>query len=246
MIRERQGQLRGRRARWLEAGDGEAVLLIHGIGLSADVWRPVLGVLASSGWRGIAPDLPGFGRSAGPIFGLEPDDLCRWLREFADLANGSEASWVGHSLMCGSVLRLAADGAVRSLVLVSPALPPPRLRGLRQAGRLLRDAPREKPRVLLHVVRQYARASLVAAVATWLRDTATDPIGLAPRVRCPTLIVTGSDDPMSAAGSLERLRDRLPRARLLQIEGAAHALALELPERTADVVARFLRDVARG
>ena len=40
-----------------------AIVLIHGLGDEADTWRHVIPLLADAGYRVIAPDLPGFGRS---------------------------------------------------------------------------------------------------------------------------------------------------------------------------------------
>jgi pimeloyl-ACP methyl ester carboxylesterase len=40
-----------------------AIVLIHGLGDEADSWRHVFPLLADAGYRVIAPDLPGFGRS---------------------------------------------------------------------------------------------------------------------------------------------------------------------------------------
>jgi pimeloyl-ACP methyl ester carboxylesterase len=40
-----------------------AIVLIHGLGDEADTWRYVFPLLADAGYRVIAPDLPGFGRS---------------------------------------------------------------------------------------------------------------------------------------------------------------------------------------
>src|ERR1700751_2789811 len=48
-----------------EAGpsDGPVVLLVHGYPESSYMWRHALAALAAAGWRGIAPDLAGFGDS---------------------------------------------------------------------------------------------------------------------------------------------------------------------------------------
>jgi len=49
------------------AGDADSdkptLILIHGLGDEADTWRHVFPILAEAGYRVIAPDLPGFGRS---------------------------------------------------------------------------------------------------------------------------------------------------------------------------------------
>ena len=50
----------------LEAGRGEAVVLLHGIPTGAELWRGVLRNLAARGERGLAPDLPGYGDTRLP------------------------------------------------------------------------------------------------------------------------------------------------------------------------------------
>jgi 3-oxoadipate enol-lactonase len=62
VIRERFLDVDGRRMRFLEAGAGWPVLLIHAFPLSADMWRPQL-ERVPEGWRFIAPDLRGFGKN---------------------------------------------------------------------------------------------------------------------------------------------------------------------------------------
>src|SRR5438270_5719433 len=58
--------------------DGPAVLLVHGYPESSYMWRQVLPALADAGWRGLAPDLPGYG-------GSEPDPPGTWERHMEAL-----------------------------------------------------------------------------------------------------------------------------------------------------------------
>ena len=57
------------------AGDSRhrVALLVHGYPASSYMWRHVLPALAGSGWRVLAPDLPGYGDS-------EPDPPGTWER----------------------------------------------------------------------------------------------------------------------------------------------------------------------
>jgi haloalkane dehalogenase len=59
-----------------EAGpaDGPVALLVHGFPQSSYMWRDVLPALADAGWRGLAPDLAGFGHSP-------PDPPGTWERQ---------------------------------------------------------------------------------------------------------------------------------------------------------------------
>src|SRR4051812_30735750 len=58
-------ELHGDRVAYRDEGEGEALLLIHGMAGSSDTWRAVLPRLAKK-YRVVAPDLLGHGQSAKP------------------------------------------------------------------------------------------------------------------------------------------------------------------------------------
>lgn len=107
----------------LAGGSGPPVLLIHGLGASAEIWTANIGALAAS-HRVYAPDLPGFGRTEMPSWmGFTPDAYSRFLRDFMTAQGLERASLVGHSLGGGIALRVTLDepGRVDRLVLASSA-----------------------------------------------------------------------------------------------------------------------------
>jgi haloalkane dehalogenase len=58
--------LDGRRMHVVDEGDGAPVLLLHGEPTSSYLWRNVIPPLVAAGYRAVAPDLIGFGRSDKP------------------------------------------------------------------------------------------------------------------------------------------------------------------------------------
>jgi len=69
VIRAKTLSVMGLRTRVLEDGDaggGDPVVMIHGVGAWAENWREVMGPIGSTGRRAIACDLPGFGESESP------------------------------------------------------------------------------------------------------------------------------------------------------------------------------------
>lgn len=235
----RKLEVLGRSVRVLEAGAGTPVVLIHGIGLASDVWRASLATLAAR-YRVLAPDLPGFGGSPGPLRGLDTTELVAWLHAFADALDARGAAWTGHSLFARAVLRVAAErDDTPALALISPTTVHGHRRSVRQAALLARDALRERPGVLWTVLRNYVRASPSGAVGTWLRDDGADLATLASRVPCPALVAAGVGDPMSAPGELERLTAAFRHGRLVRVEGTAHGLALDARGAVAELLRGF-------
>jgi 4,5:9,10-diseco-3-hydroxy-5,9,17-trioxoandrosta-1(10),2-diene-4-oate hydrolase len=124
MFPDRYIEVNGIRARYRQAGqDGPPVVLIHGLGASAEIWSANIGALASR-YRVHVPDLPGFGRTEKPEWmGYSPGAYSRFLLDFMTALGIGRASLVGHSLGGGVVLRTILDdpGRVDRLILVSSA-----------------------------------------------------------------------------------------------------------------------------
>jgi pimeloyl-ACP methyl ester carboxylesterase len=97
--------------RVLSRGDGPAVVLLHGITLSADVWYKQLQDLGDAGFRVIAPDLRGHGRSTVGTGGLELDRVAGDVAELLVALDLRDAILVGHSMGGMLALRLLARQA---------------------------------------------------------------------------------------------------------------------------------------
>ena len=230
----------GRPVRVLEQGVGQPVVLLHGLGLGADLWAPHLERLAAAGYRGLAPDLPGFGESPGPRTGMSVDAVAEWLDELSLRLGLRTAAWVGHSLAAQQLARLAVKRPERvaALVLAAP-VGRSGLHPLRQAGGLAKTAFQEPPGLVMDVTRHYVRAP-VTTVTNWLRALRHDLELDAPRIRAPTLLVVGDRDAIVPEPFLHRLLRLIPDSRLERLEGAAHAVALEAVDAFCDAVSRFL------
>ncbi len=130
----------GVRARIIEEGSGEPVLLIHGVGAFAENWKPVLPALAAAGYRAVACDLPGHGQSGrargARYFAAEDPYYARFVLDLLGACGIERADLVGHSLGGGIavVTALVAPRRVRRLVLVSPGGAAELTRPLRMAA----------------------------------------------------------------------------------------------------------------
>ncbi len=107
-------------------GNGRPVVLIHGWPLSTAAWKLQVEPLRSAGYRVIAYDRRGFGRSEKPSSGFDYDTLTADLAGIVDDLDLRDATLVGFSMGGGEVARyLATYGGerLRSVVFAS-AVPP--------------------------------------------------------------------------------------------------------------------------
>jgi pimeloyl-ACP methyl ester carboxylesterase len=102
------------------AGEGPALLLIHGMAGCSDTWLPVMEPLART-HTVIAPDLAGHGASAKPRGDYSLGALASGLRDLLVLLGHERATVVGHSLGGGVAMQFAYQFPERCerLVLVS-------------------------------------------------------------------------------------------------------------------------------
>lgn len=108
-------------------GSGRPVILIHGWPLSADSWDPQMIALADAGFRAIAYDRRGFGRSAQPWSGYDYETLADDLADVMK-ATGSDrdATIIGFSMGGGEVARYMSRHEGRGVIgagLVSSVVP---------------------------------------------------------------------------------------------------------------------------
>jgi len=82
----------------VEKGDGKPVLLLHGFPELAYSWRHQIGALAEGGYRVLAPDMRGFGRSGAPveIDAYDVIELCGDVTSLLDGIGADQAAIVGH------------------------------------------------------------------------------------------------------------------------------------------------------
>lgn len=104
-IEEGEARVLGYRMRYLAAGSGEPILMLHGLADSGDTWSRVLPELARR-HRVYAPDMLGCGNSEKPRVSYSPWALATYLRHFLDAVGADTAGVVGHSLGAGIALHL--------------------------------------------------------------------------------------------------------------------------------------------
>src|SRR6188768_3195349 len=224
--------------------DAPVLVLVHGIGVSSRYFLPTAARLAER-CNVYAPDLPGFGSS--PPLGLRPT-----VRRLADAfeawlgAAGLEVpdAVVANSFGCQVVADFAArrPERVARLVLVGPTIDR-RARSLgRQAARLALDSVREPVGLLAVEAIDYVLHIGKSGVAGFV-EMIRDPVECKLRgVRAPTLVVRGDRDPIVPRSWAQEVAAALPRGRLVEVAGAAHAVNYNAPDALTRLTLEFLHE----
>lgn len=250
-----------------EAGDGPAMVLLHGLTATHYNWEHTIAAFADR-WRVIAPDLPGHGRSAKPDAPYTIDFYAGVVRSLGRALGVQDAVVIGNSLggQIAIELALSYPAWTRALVLAAPAGGFPS--ALRAVGWLIGAAgsPRIMRAVLPHALdrsfhdracpgyevrRQlllerlahddwpdFARAVVRSVVGSLAAGD--QPIG---RLSQPTLLVWGASDAIVSLSGSRRLLRELPQARLTVLQRCGHLPMLEQADEFNALVAEFLRAV---
>lgn len=97
-------------------GSGRPVIMIHGWPLSADTWDEAAMAIANAGFRAIAYDRRGFGRSDQPWDGFDYDTLADDLAAVIAETGATDATIVGFSMGGGEVARYMSRHRGRNVV----------------------------------------------------------------------------------------------------------------------------------
>ncbi|CAN7701240.1 alpha/beta fold hydrolase [Paraburkholderia terricola] len=234
-----------------DAANHAPVVLVHGLVISSRYMEPLAGVLGRR-FRVFAPDLPGFGESARVLSArrraLSIVELADALHAWMHACGIERAMFIGNSFGCQILAEFAIrfPEAVERLVMQGPTTDP-RARTLPiQVWRDLRNGRREQPRSPAPIGRiDYAKAGLPRAIATMrilIRDRIEERL---PRVAAPTLVVTGTRDPVAPCAWAARAARLLPHGTLLIVDGGTHTLNYVYPHAFALLIAPFLCGDAR-
>ncbi len=107
-------------------GKGQTIVFLHSWGVNSDIWQYQMNYLANSGFRCIAYDRRGHGRSTQPWNGYDYDVLASDLNTLLTTLKLDAITLVSHSMAGGEVIRyLSKFGTdrVKRVVLTSPNLP---------------------------------------------------------------------------------------------------------------------------
>jgi pimeloyl-ACP methyl ester carboxylesterase len=258
-IVEKDAMVFGFKLHYREAGEGPAVILLHGLGGDGSRWTPLMQSLASD-FRVIALDQIGFGQSDKPLVNYNHGLLAEFLAEFIKTTGVGKATLVGHS-MGGFVAVYAAvhhPDVVERLVLVDGGglVTAPRSAHLIQIqnGTTLAETREyfelmfyDKSRVTDEMVRDnFVRRLQVAYTIGKMQEArakglATVSEAEARKISAPTLILWGKQDRLLDPSDAAQLDRVIPNSRAVLIEACGHLPQIEQRDLFNKLVREFLR-----
>ncbi len=237
------------------------VLLLHGLGSAGADWAFQFEALSGAGFRVLAPDLRGFGRSSAPpkvTVKAMADDMAIFLRKL----NAYPAHVVGISMGGTVALQLALDHPelVSKLVLVntfarmkftSPgeivylftrlflaSLLGPEKQAEMVAGRVFPHPGQENLRNNLRQRILHTNPCSYRSALQSLRE-----FDVSHRLRelsMPVLVVTGAEDTTVPPRLQEEMAKAIPGARQVVVEGSGHGVIADNPEAFNRILLEFL------
>jgi 3-oxoadipate enol-lactonase len=232
-------------------GGTHAVLLLHGLGATGESWTLQITVLIESGFRVLAPDIRGFGKSTCPAEAITIQKIASDMAEFLKRLKALPAHVVGISMGGTIAQQISLDYPylVEKLVLVNTFanLRPKRLSSWAYFGSRF---------FLIHTLGLPSQARLVTRKlfpdqdqgdlrkAFYDQIIQANPRGYRstiralahfnltsrlPEIRAPTLVITGERDSTVPSETQKELTNGIPNAKQVIILGAGHAVIAEQP-----------------
>ena len=223
-------------------GNGPTILLLHGWGVNSTIWERVFKYFSQIGRDVISIDFPGFGESDRPDSNWGIYDYADIVNDFITELSLNKVILVGHSFGGRVSIILSSEyNYVEKLVLVSSA-------GLKPRYNLRKKIAIIKYKINKHFgndVSQYGSEDYKALdpemknVFIKVVNTFLDKKLKA--IKCPCLILWGSDDNQTPLYMAKKLNNRIQNSILKIFDKCGHFCFLENPEKFNIILDSFLR-----
>ena len=251
----------GQKIKYVDAGSGPVVVLLHGLGGNSTNWAFNTPALAQK-FRVVVPDQVGFGQSDKPLINYRVGTYVDFLDKFLSELKVERATLVGNSLggWIAAAYALKYPARADKIVLVNSAgFAPPKefdlaaLSGLnpstREQTKLLADMIFTNPLFKTDAAVDVMLAQRISAGDGYTIQSLVESIhrgedvldGKLGGIRQPVLLVWGRDDkltPLAREG--ERFKRELPSAQLVVFDNCGHIPQMEKAAEFNAAVLKFL------
>jgi pimeloyl-ACP methyl ester carboxylesterase len=248
--------------------NGKSVILLHGMNFFAEAWTDTIEILRKEGYRVIAIDQIGYGRSSKPIVHYSISTHAMNTKRLLDHLGIKVTDIVTHSMggMVASRFSALYPDAVGNLAMINQigltdtrAGRPARDIMENYKGVLGRDYPEIvrgmrnyyvnwKPEYMKYVKIHYGWTQSgdwprMAMVRAWQQHAiANDPVVYDwPHIKARTLVIGGEKDGPNYPELAKRVADTVPNGQLYIIPGVGHNPQFEAPDKLYPVLLRFLK-----
>ena len=247
--------------RYLEEGGSDGhILLIHGLGASAERWSYVIPLLSKK-YHIIAPDLIGFGYSDKPSVDYTPEFFSKFIFDFLNVLGISKTSMIGSSLGGQIVTECAITQSkvIEKIVLVSssgfmkhstPTLDAymlaalyPSQDGAKTAFQMMAGPHKEIDANTIDgfIQRMSLPNAKMAFMSTVLgfRNSVYMGESLA-RIVAPTMVIWGKHDSLIPIKYSQEFLSSIKNCQFVEIDDCGHTPYVENPQKFSEVVLKFL------
>ncbi len=244
-------------------GSGPTVLMLHGIGGGHLAFAPQVETLASSGYRAVAWDMPGYGRSA-PIEPYNFKGLAQSCITLIESLQCRNVALLGHSIggmvaqevvarrpelvskliLCGTTPSFGKPGGEWQQAFIAQRTAP------LDAGKSMADlaellvpqmvGPGSLPegvRLATHCMSQVPASTYRRALEALVTF---DRRANLPQINVPTLVLAGEHDRNAPPAAVKKMAAEIPRSTYLEMRGVGHLQNLEAPDDFDALVLNFL------
>ena len=239
------------------AGQGPAILILHGWGGSSDSWISVQEILAKEGFKIIVPDFPGFGKSETPFEPWGVREYSNFVLNLTKILELQKFFLLGHSFGGRVAIKFSVfyPGKIKSLILLDSAgikqkwgLEEKLIFRLSKLGNAIFTFPplkrfKNKFRNLFYIfLRHKDYAKVEGTMRKIFKKVLTeDLLKDLPRIKTRTLIIWGEFDKLVPVKYAHTFKEKIENSKLeilLKIGPSPH---LEVPEKLAKIIIQFLR-----
>ncbi|MFA4998814.1 MAG: alpha/beta hydrolase [Candidatus Paceibacterota bacterium] len=256
-MKEEKVSINDLEANYKIAGEGPAVLILHGWGGSSDSWKKVQEILAKEGFKVVVPDLPGFGKSLTPKEPWRVSDYVNWVNFFTNYLNLNDFYLVAHSfggqvavkftilhpekvrkiVFCASVAIRPKPG-LKTRIIFSVARFGNAIFSPRYLVRM-KDAARNFFYILLRH-RDYVKAN--GTMKETIKKVLEEDLLLdLPKIKKDTLIVWGEDDKLVPLKHAHIYKEKIENSKMEVFPKIGHSPHLEIPDKLAQVLIKFFK-----
>ncbi|MDH0563709.1 alpha/beta fold hydrolase [Acinetobacter courvalinii] len=246
-------------AHYFEQGEGEPLVLIHGVGMQAAAWYPQIEFF-SKHYRVISVDMPGHGQSTKLADDAQLQDFVDWTIELIIALDVGAVNLAGHSM--GSLITTGVSATRPDLVKRMAVL-----NGVYKRSAQAKDAVIQRAEALKtgHIdietplQRWFGQSEVerqaASKVKSWLQQVDMSGYATAyaafaqgdavyadqwPKIGCPALILTGTGDPNSTAEMAIQMASQAPKGKAIVIENERHMVNLTAPDQVNSAMQAWL------